>query len=85
MRSRAVVSLKFAAANWVDVDASRREFAAANFPSGPPPSDPNRDTTKAGTPGLRCIWGSHKVVILDPSGAGPGSLNREVRAMQPQK
>jgi hypothetical protein len=80
-----VGSLKFAAANWVDIDASRRKFAAANFPSGPPLSDPKRLTTKAGTPGLRRIWSIQQVTILDPPATSPGSSIQEVRAMQAQK
>jgi len=80
-----VASVKFAAANWVDIDASRRKFAAANFPSGPPLGAPARSTTKAGTPGLRRIWGIQKVPTFDPQGTSPASLIQEVRTMQLQQ
>jgi hypothetical protein len=76
-----VVNSEFAAANWFDGDAAKRRFAAANFPSGPPLGAPRSCNTKAGIPGLRCIWALRKRAMLNRRGAGPALPVGEVRAM----
>jgi hypothetical protein len=72
MRIPAVFSFKFAATNFAlrgaetqRFEGKVRKFAAANLPAGPPGHPSNSSISKAGTPGLRRIWGMGKLLIGD--------------------